>query len=161
MNGAFAQHKVLCVAFPSAVTGLQARPTLGPVSGRDGDEAGGFGVRRLSPGVQAVGWAPVVGIWSLSPAVAVRIFFTQRLLYFLAAREASYAVLQEVPAEEHVDPGVTATIQTGQQSRDSSRGVFRICGKEGRKQFNHQKNIRTIQSIASLTVGLISFSITG
>lgn len=75
-----------------------------------------------------MGWAPVVGERSLSPAVAVRIFLTQRLLHFLAAREALYAVLQEMPAEEHVDPRVTATVQAGQESSDCSSSVFRVWG---------------------------------
>jgi len=63
--------KCHAVTFPSAAPGPQALPAPGPVSGWNGDEAGRFGVGRLSPGVQAVGWASVVGKRSLSPAVAV------------------------------------------------------------------------------------------
>lgn len=64
----FTSEKCYAVTFPSA---LQALPAPGPVSGWNGDEAGRFGVGRLSPGVQTVGWASVVGKRSLSPAVAV------------------------------------------------------------------------------------------
>lgn len=64
-------EKCYAITFPSAVIGLQVLPALGSVSGRNGDEVGRFGVGRLSPGVQAVGWASVVGKRSLSPAVAV------------------------------------------------------------------------------------------
>lgn len=63
--------KCHAITFPNTVTGLQALPALRPVSCWDGDEAARFGVGHLSPGVQAVGWASVVGERSLSPASAV------------------------------------------------------------------------------------------
>ena len=41
-----------------------------------------------------------------------------------AARQTVHHVREEVAAEDHVDPRVTAAIQTGQQSREGDCGVL-------------------------------------
>lgn len=81
---------------------------------------------RLSPCVHTVCWTPVIGERSLSPADAVRIFFIQPLLNFSTAQTALQEVLQEVSAEEHVDPGIATTVQAGQKGGDSNDNVLRL-----------------------------------
>lgn len=37
-----------------------------------------------------------------------------------------------MPTEEHVDPGVAAAVQAGQEGGDGGCSVFRVCGGKER-----------------------------
>lgn len=47
------------------------------------------------------------------------------------AAQAASGVVQEVPAEGHVDPGVAAAAEAGQQHGDGERRVGGVCGGKG------------------------------
>lgn len=46
-----------------------------------------------------------------------------------AARQATGEVGQEVSAEDHVDPGVAAAVEAGQQGRECDDGALRVYEK--------------------------------
>ncbi len=83
---------------------------------------------ELFPGARATRGAAVddLGEQRGSPYAAVRVLLPEALLDLVAAGEAVSEILQEVSAENHVDPRVTAAVQTGQQRRQSDGRVLRI-----------------------------------
>lgn len=52
-----------------------------------------------------------------------------------AARQAAGKVGEEVAAEDHVDPGVAAAVEAGQQGRERHGGVLRVCRETQRLRF--------------------------
>ncbi len=83
---------------------------------------------ELFPGARAARGAAVddLGEQRGSAEAAVRVLLPEALLDLVAAGEAVSEILQEVSAETHVDPRVTAAVQTGQQRRESDGRVLRI-----------------------------------
>lgn len=47
----------------------------------------------------------------------------------MAALQAAGEVGQEVPAEDHVDPGIATAVEAGQQGSNCDGGAFRVCGE--------------------------------
>lgn len=63
----------------------------------------------------------------------------RRCVGFTAAGEAPPQVLEQVSGEEHVDPGVTAAVEAGQQHGDDEGHV---CGQ--------RHEVRSVYSVVSL-----------
>ena len=90
---------------------------------------GGFGrIVQLSPVCGAACWAPIGHLsQQRCPAdTAVRVLLLEVSVHPEAAREAVHEILEEVTAEDHVYPGVTAAVETGKERRQSHCCVLRI-----------------------------------
>lgn len=57
----------------------------------------------------------------LAPSIAAA---RHHVVFTAAAAEALHQVLEQVSGEEHVDPGVTAAVKTGQQHGDDEGHVW-------------------------------------
>lgn len=66
---------------------------------------------------------------------AVRVLVAEPVPERAAARQAAGEVGQEVTAEDHVDPGVAAAVEAGQQGGERHRGVLRVCRETQRRRF--------------------------
>lgn len=59
----------------------------------------------------------------LVPALSIAAAGGGRQVLSTAAEEALHQVMEQVTSKEHVDPGVTATVETGQQHGDDEGHV--------------------------------------
>lgn len=98
---------------------------------------GGLGrVVQLPPVTGAARGAPISHLSQQrrSAEAAVRVLLLEVAVHFGAAGEAVHEILQEVAAEDHVYPRVTAAVETGKERRQSHCCVLRIwrTEREGR-----------------------------
>lgn len=107
---------------------------------------GGFWrVLQLLPVTRAVSRTPIghPGQQRGPADAAIWVFLLVFGVQFSAAGEAVHKILQEVAAEDHVNPRVAAAVETGKECRQSHCCVLRIWGteterKEGRGVINLQ-----------------------
>lgn len=97
-------------------------PLRCPPSVSESSRAGGVRQAPLAAGVLE----DVGGRVALVPAGALAAAGGRRqVLSAAAGRETPHQVAEQVAGEEHVDPGVTAAVQTGQQHGDDEGHFWR------------------------------------
>lgn len=64
---------------------------------------------------------------------AVRILVVEPVSQVATARQAAGKVRQQVTAEDHVDPGVAAAVEAGQQGGERHSGILRVCRGNGKR----------------------------
>lgn len=82
---------------------------------------------------------------------AVRVLRRQLGPQAAATRQAAGEVGEQVAAEDHVDPGVAAAVEAGQQGGQRHDGVLRFCegggGKRREDQWIHRLEIQVFQGL--------------